>query len=92
LIELNLGTRKEVVYPQADSGASYIYAQRPTGVFEHRIQIPKDVPKDVDLDAITASMQNGVLSLIVSRPEPAKPKRVAIGSQNKERQLEPATV
>jgi hypothetical protein len=37
-------------------------------------------------------MQNGVLSLIVPRPEPAKPKRVAIGSQNKERQLEPATV
>lgn len=81
-----LTVRGERKRPQVDEGASYAYAQRPFGAFTHRMQIPRGV----DPDSITASMQNGVLSLIVPKPEPAKPKRIAIGSAGEGRQLEPA--
>lgn len=81
-----LTVRGERKRPQVDEGASYAYAQRPFGAFTHRMQIPRGV----DPDSITASMQNGVLSLIVPKPEPAKPKRIAIGSAGEDRQLEPA--
>lgn len=83
-----LKVRGERKRPQADAeDASYVYAQRPIGAFEHRIQIPEGV----DPDAITASMQHGVLSLIIPKPEPAKPRTITIGSQDKERQLESAS-
>ncbi len=81
-----LVVRGERKRPQVAENVAYLYAQRPFGVFEHRIRIPNDV----DADAITASMQHGVLSLIVPKPEPPKPKRITIGSQSEERQLEPA--
>ena len=82
--------------PEIEEGASYLYAQRPFGGFEYRVQIPEGV----DPDSITASMENGVLSLIVPKPAPLQPKRIAIGSKQQEelgateedRQLEPAGV
>jgi HSP20 family protein len=37
---------------EASDATSYVYAQRPSGAFEHRIQIPAGV----DPSAITASM------------------------------------
>ena len=72
---------------EAGDGTSYVYAQRPFGAFEHRIQIPSGV----DADAIAASMQDGVLSLIVPKPEPIKPKKIEIAAKSEERELEPAT-
>jgi HSP20 family protein len=71
---------------EAGDGMSYVYAQRPVGAFEHRIQIPNGV----DAEKITASMEHGVLSLIVPKPEPIKPKRIEIGSKSEERELESA--
>ena len=71
---------------EADDGTSYVYAQRPFGSFEHRIRIPNGV----DADSITANMQHGVLSLIVPKPEPIKPKKIEIGSRSEERELETA--
>ena len=71
---------------EAGDGTSYVYAQRPVGSFEHRIQIPSGV----DADAITASVEHGVLSLIVPKPEPAKPRKIQIGSANEARELEAA--
>jgi HSP20 family protein len=70
---------------EAGDATSYVYAQRPFGAFEHRVQIPNGV----DADAITASMQHGVLSLIVPKPEPIKPKKIQIGAKS-ERELEAA--
>ena len=67
-------------------GVAYAYAQRPFGAFEHRIELPNGV----DADGITASMEHGVLSLIVPKPESVKPKRIAIGAGAGERQLEAA--
>jgi HSP20 family molecular chaperone IbpA len=49
------------------------------------------VPKGVDPDGITASMDHGVLSLIVRKPERLQPKAIAIGSAMEARQLETAT-
>ena len=56
------------------------------GAFERRIRLPKGV----DSDSITASMENGVLSLIVPKPEAMKPKTIAIGAGTEQRQLETA--
>ena len=86
-----LTVRGERKRPEVGEGTSYVYAQRPFGAFEHHIQIPQGV----DPAAITASMENGVLSLIVPKPEPLKPKRIAIGSgaaAAEDRQLEEAAV
>lgn len=88
-----LTVRGERTRSEAEDGTSYLYAQRPFGAFEHRIEIPEGV----DPANITASMQDGVLSLIVPKPEPVTPKRIAIGSKQEavgaaeeDRQLEPA--
>lgn len=85
-----LTVRGERTRPAVAEGTAYIYAQRPVGGFEHRIRIPQGV----DPAGITASMRNGVLSLIVPTPEPPKPKRIAIGSGSAagDRRLEEAGV
>jgi HSP20 family protein len=67
---------------EAGDATSYVYAQRPLGTFEHRIRIPEGV----DADRITASMEHGVLSLIVPKPEPVKPKKISLGSKRDERE------
>ncbi len=83
-----LTVRGERKRSQGEEGTSYVYAQRPFGAFEHRIQIPQGV----DTDAITASMEHGVLSLIVPKPEPLKPRKIAIETNKEERQLAGAGV
>ena len=88
--DTELTVRGERRRPQVGEGTTYVYAQRPFGAFEHRIQISNGV----DPEGITASMSDGVLSLIVPKPEPLKPKRIAIGSAAaaEDRQLEEAVV
>lgn len=81
-----LTVRGERKRAQVGSGTSFAYVQRPFGAFEHRIGLPKGV----DRAAITASMKDGVLSLIVPRPERLKPQKISIGSTDEERQLQPA--
>ena len=71
---------------EVGDGTSYVYAQRPFGAFEHRVQIPSGV----DADAITASMQHGVLSLIVPKPQPPKPRKIQIGASSEARELDAA--
>ena len=64
------------------------YAERPFGRFERRIKIPDGV----DAEAVTASMHDGVLSLVVPKPERLKPRTIAIGSGAQEqRELEATT-
>ncbi|HWC25403.1 MAG TPA: Hsp20/alpha crystallin family protein [Solirubrobacteraceae bacterium] len=83
-----LTVRGERRRPEVGEGVTYLYARRPYGTFEHRVELPKGV----DPEAITASMENGVLSLIIPKPEPLKPKRIAIGAPSEDRQLESAAV
>ena len=77
------GDRKR---PELADGTTLVHGERTFGRFERRIK----VPEGVDPDGITASMDNGVLSLIVPKPERLQPKTIAIGSGNEQRELEPA--
>jgi len=75
------GARKR---PELAEGARIGFSERPYGAFERRIQLPAGV----DPDAITASIDNGVLSLIVPKPDAMKPRTIAIGSGGEQHQLE----
>ena len=81
-----LTVRGERKRPEIPEGASHMHVERPYGAFERRIT----VPKGVDADRITANLVNGVLSLIVPKPERMKPKAITIGAGTEHRQLETA--
>lgn len=87
LLEGHLTVRGERKRPEVAGGTTRMHAERAFGRFERRIR----VPGGVDPDAITASMDNGVLSLIVPKPERMRPRSIAIGSGSEQRQLETAT-
>jgi HSP20 family protein len=87
LLDDYLIVRGERTRPEVAAGAARLYAERPFGPFERRLQ----VPKGVDPDSVTASMDHGVLSLIVPKPERLKPKTIAIGEGAEHRPLETAT-
>jgi HSP20 family protein len=85
--DTQLVVRGERKRPEVAEGTSYAHAERPFGAFERRIQ----VPAGIDADHITASLDNGVLSLIVPKPERMKPKTIQIGTGSGQRELETAT-
>lgn len=84
LIDGYLVVRGERKRPEVAEGATFAHRERAFGQFERRIK----VPDGVDPDAITASLDNGVLSLIVPKPERMKPKAISIGTGSEQRQLE----
>jgi len=81
-----LVVRGERMRPELAEGSRWAFTERTFGRFERRLQLPRGV----DPDAITASMDNGVLSLIVPRPEALKPRTIQIGSGTQQRELEAA--
>jgi HSP20 family protein len=80
-----LFVRGERKRPELPEGTTWAHGERGFGRFERRIRLPEGV----DLDAITASMDHGVLSLIVPKPVKQR-KTIAIGSGSEQRQLEGA--
>jgi HSP20 family protein len=87
LVDGYLVVRGERARPQLPEGITFAHRERAFGKFERRIK----VPDGVDPDAITASLDKGVLSLIVPKPERLQPKSIAISSGDGQRQLETAT-
>ena len=85
LLDGHITVRGERRRPQLAEGTVWQHSERPFGRFERSIQ----VPDGVDPDRITATIDNGVLSLIIPKPERLKPKSIAIGSGER-RQLETA--
>lgn len=78
------GTRRR---PEVAEGRTYTHLERSFGEFERRIKLPDGV----DGERIMASMDNGVLSLIVPKPERLKPKTISIGAgEHGQRELETA--
>ncbi|HEV2812380.1 MAG TPA: Hsp20/alpha crystallin family protein [Solirubrobacteraceae bacterium] len=75
------GERKRPPLPE---GSRWAFAERSFGAFERRLRLPKGV----DPDQVSARMDNGVLSLVVPKPEALKPRTIAIGSGTEQRQLE----
>ena len=86
LLDGYLSVRGERRRPAVGEGQSFVHTERPFGRFERRIKLPDGV----DPDSIMARMDNGVLSLIVPKPERLKPQRIAVRSKEEKRQLEPA--
>ena len=86
LVDGYLIVRGERRRPQLPEGTTWGHAERTFGRFERRFK----VPQGVDPDAITASMDNGVLSLIVPKPERMRPRTIAIDSAGQQRRLETA--
>jgi HSP20 family protein len=86
LVDGYLTVRGERRRPEVGDGKAFAHAERPFGRFERRFK----VPDGVDPDAIMARMDNGVLSLIVPKPERLKPKTIAIGT-GEQRELETAS-
>ena len=70
--------------PQLQEESRWVHAERTFGAFERRVKLPDGI----DPDAITASMADGVLSLIVPKPERMKPRTIAIGTTDGRREIE----
>jgi HSP20 family protein len=68
------GVRKR---PEVADGTTWALAERAFGAFERTFR----VPRGVDPDSIAATMENGVLSLIIPKPDRLQPKRIAVGAQ-----------
>jgi HSP20 family protein len=82
-----LTVRGERKRPELAEGTSWIHSERAFGSFTRRVA----VPKGVDADAIMASMDNGVLSLIVPKPERLKPRTIEVAPGADRKELETAT-
>ncbi len=78
-----LVVRGERKRPQPAEGAQLAFSERAFGRFERRFALPRGV----DPEAITASMDSGVLSLVVPKPEAIKPKTISVGTGSRQREL-----
>ena len=86
LVDGYVVVRGERKRPELAEGTSWLHSERTFGKFERLIK----VPEGVDPDAITASIDSGVLSVIVPKPERPKPKTIAINAGSAQRELETA--
>lgn len=62
--------------PRTDSDVHWLRRERATGVFERRLTLGEGL----DLDNITATWQDGVLTLTIPVAEAAKPRRIPINT------------
>jgi HSP20 family protein len=83
VLDGSLVIRGERRRPDIRDGSTWTHSERAFGRFERRIRLPEGV----DADAITASFEHGVLSLIVPKPERMKPKTIAVGGGAQRREL-----
>ncbi|MFC7274615.1 Hsp20/alpha crystallin family protein [Paractinoplanes rhizophilus] len=59
---------------RTDDDVQWVRRERPTGTFERRISLGDGL----DLDQVSATWQDGVLTLTIPVAEAAKPRRIAI--------------
>jgi HSP20 family protein len=78
-----LTVRGERRRPDVDEGTQWMHTERAFGRFERAIALPEGV----DPEGITATVDNGVLSLTVPKPSRLQPKTIAIGGEREQRQL-----
>ncbi|HJY44315.1 MAG TPA: Hsp20 family protein [Propionibacteriaceae bacterium] len=70
--------------PALNGNVELIAAERPSGVFSRQLILGDNV----DLDKISASYHDGVLSLEVPVAEKAKPRKIAVEAANGQRTIE----
>jgi len=83
LVDGYLTVRGERTRPPVAEGARVVRTERGFGRFDRRIQLPDGV----DPEQVTASMDNGVLSLIVPKPQRLVPRTIPIAT-GEQRELE----
>jgi HSP20 family protein len=81
-----LFVRGERKRPEVPDGTAWTHSERGFGRFERRIKLPEGV----DPDRVTASLVDGVLSLIVPKPERLTPRQIRIAGGD-QRELETAS-
>ncbi len=84
LVDGYLVIRGERRRPALPEGSGLVHGERPYGTFARRIRMPDGV----DVDGIAASMDNGVLSLIVPKSERAKRRTITIAAGGENQALE----
>lgn len=75
-----LVVRGERRRPDVTEGTTHAHVERTFGRFERRLK----VPEGTDPDQITASMDDGVLSLIVPKPARLQPRTISVGGARRE--------
>jgi HSP20 family protein len=70
--------------PTRDGNVELIANERPSGVFSRQLILGDNV----DLDKISASYHDGVLSLEVPVAEKARPRKIAIEASDGQRTIE----
>ena len=73
--------------PRTDDGIQWVRRERATGTFERRVALGDGL----DLDKITATWQDGVLTLSIPVAEAAKPRRIEITAGRDKRVVEGST-
>lgn len=68
---------------EAPDGTQYAHLERGVGRFERSVRLPAGV----DPDSVTASLESGVLSLIVPRSDHARPRTIRIESGDRAKEL-----
>jgi HSP20 family protein len=59
-----------------EEGARYHRREREAGKFSRMIGLPGDI----DADRVDANLKNGILTIVVSKAEAAKPKQISVKS------------
>ena len=73
---LTIRGERPIPYGTNGDGASWQHVERRFGRFERTLR----VPHGLDPDAVAASLDNGVLTVSIPKPEQLKPRRIEIGT------------
>lgn len=83
IVDNVLTVRGERLRPETPEGTAFAHLERGVGRFERSVRLPDGV----DPDAVTASLEHGVLSLIVPKPEHQRPKTIQIETGERKKEL-----
>jgi HSP20 family protein len=72
----NLAISGERKIPAEEEGARYHRREREAGTFSRMIGLPGEV----DTNKVEARLENGILTIVVSKAEIAKPKQISVSS------------
>jgi HSP20 family protein len=78
-----LTVRGERRRADAPKGTAFAHVERGIGRFERSVRLPAGV----DPEAVTASLEHGVLSLIVPKPDDQRPRRIQIEAAERRKEL-----
>ncbi|UCE54836.1 MAG: Hsp20/alpha crystallin family protein [Desulfobacterales bacterium] len=72
----NLAISGERKIAAEEEGARYHRREREAGTFSRMIALPGEI----DSDKVDANLENGILTIVISKAEIAKPKQISVSS------------